>query len=96
MNVLKQKAQKNAKTLHELAETISLKKRQLERRVAELQQNSFKNMVAQSPKLEKLMMNKEVQREIARLDKVNGYNLPGKVYDDVWQELADKLPHRKT
>lgn len=41
------------------------------------------------------MANKDVQKEMARLDKINGYNYLNKTYDNIWQELADKLPHRK-
>jgi hypothetical protein len=32
---------------------------------------------------------------MARLDKINGYNYLNKTYDNIWEELADKLPHRK-
>lgn len=31
---------------------------------------------------------------MARLDKINGYNCLEKTYADIWEELADKLPHR--
>jgi hypothetical protein len=33
---------------------------------------------------------------MSRLDKINGYNYLNKQYEDIWAELADKLPHRKT
>ena len=80
---MKQKVAKNNKEITEMEQLIKLKQRQIEKKIQDIQQNSVKNL-ANSPQYEKLLANKDVQKEMARLDKINGYNYLNKTYDNIW------------
>jgi hypothetical protein len=56
---LRQKMHKNAKMIHEMQEVIKIKTKQLQRRVAELQERNFKIVASSSPQYEKILANKD-------------------------------------